>query len=66
MPKEYTWYETKYVTMPDIIGMNKKEVKKLLPNLNIEYSGSGEIIIETNPESNSRIKEGSTVKLLLN
>ena len=66
MPKEYTWYETKYLTMPDLRGKTKTEAKKLLTGLTVEYSGNGETIIETNPEAGARIKEGSIVKLLLN
>ena len=66
MPKEYTWYETKYITMPDLRGKTKSEAKKLLTGLTVEYSGNGETIIETNPEAGARIKEGSIVKLLLN
>lgn len=66
IPKEYTWLDQKYLTMPDVIGMDKKEARSLLNGLNVEYSGNGETIIETNPSVGSRIKEGTTVKLLLN
>ena len=66
IPKEYTWLDTKYVTIPKVKGLKLSEAKKLLTNLNVEVSGSGENVFEINPEENTRVKENSTVKLLLN
>ena len=66
MPREYFWYETKYTTVPDVRGKTIKEAKQLLNGFKLEYSGSGETVIMTNPESGKRVKEGSIVKLMLN
>ncbi len=66
MPREYFWYETKYTTVPDVRGKTIKEAKQLLNGFKLEYSGSGETVIMTNPESGKRVKEGSVVKLMLN
>ena len=66
MPREYYWYETKYITLPDVRGKSLKEAKQLLNGFKLEYSGSGETVIMTNPESGKRVKEGSIVKLMLN
>ena len=66
IPKEYTWLDVKYITMPDVVGMNKSEARKELFGLTVEYSGNGDTIIMTNPLPGDRIKEGSTVKLMLN
>ena len=66
MPREYFWYETKYTTVPDVRGKTLKEAKQLLNGFKLEYSGSGETVIMTNPESGKRVKEGSVVKLMLN
>lgn len=66
IPREYLYYEQKYVTVPDVIGMTKKEAIKTLYGFNVEYSGSGETVIEQNPKGNSKAKENSTVKILLN
>ncbi len=65
MPKEYLWYETKYVEVPDVRGLSLKEAKKALNGFTIEYTGIGEIVIETNPSPGKRVKEGSSVKLML-
>lgn len=63
--REYTWLDQKYIKMPDVTGMNLTEAKKLLKGFSIEYSGSGDKVIEQSPEGNYFAKEGSTVKLLL-
>lgn len=65
MPKEYLWYETKYVEVPDVRGLSLKEAKKALNGFSIEYTGIGEVVIETNPSPGKRVKEGSSVKLML-
>ena len=44
----------------------KKEAKKLLQGFNIEFTGTGDNVIDTSPNVNSRVKEGSTIKVLLN
>ena len=46
-------------------GMSKKEAKKELIGLNIEFVGNGEKVIDIQPNINSRVKENSTVKILL-
>jgi len=63
--QEYTWLDTKYIMLPKVVGMNLKEAQKELKGFKIEYSGTGEKIIEQVPEFNQYVKEGSTVKLML-
>lgn len=66
IPKEYVYYDQKYITVPDVTGMNKKEAIKNLYGFKIEYSGSGEKVILQNPKAGARVKESSVVKILLN
>ena len=63
--KEYRYYETKYITIPNIIGMTPKEAREQLSNLNIEYSGTGNTIISTSPKVGSSVKINSTIRLML-
>lgn len=63
--REYTWLDTKYIKLPNVVGINLTEAKKQLKGFKIEYSGSGENIIAQMPEGNIFAKEGSIVKLLL-
>lgn len=66
IPRTYAWYETKYTDIPNVIGKTKKEAKKLLKGFTIEYFGNGDKVIDTSPSVGVKVKEGSTVKLLLN
>ena len=66
MPKEYLWYETKYVELPDVVNMSKSDAIKSLRGFTIEYSGIGETVIDMNPKGGSKVKDNSTVKLMLN
>ena len=65
LPRQYLWYETKYLTVPDVVGLTKKEAIKQLNGFIIEYSGSGSKVLEMTPQAGTRIKENSIVKLLL-
>ena len=66
LPKIYRWNDTVYITIPSLIGKTKKEIKPLLKGLNIEYVGNGDKVIDTIPKENIRVKQGSTIKIMLN
>lgn len=66
MPKEYTWLDTKYVVIPDILGKTKDEAQKLLKNFSINYSGTGDTVVHQNPKGGLYVKENGTVELMLN
>jgi stage V sporulation protein D (sporulation-specific penicillin-binding protein) len=65
MTREYTWLDTKYVLLPDVVGMSKDEAKKALKGFEIEYSGTGNTVIYESPSANYFVKEGSKVILML-
>ena len=66
IPKIYKWDDIIYETIPNIIGKTKKEASLLLKNFKIEFVGTGETIIDSSPSENERVKQGSTIKVLLN
>ena len=66
LPKVYRWDDVKYIMIPDVIGKTKKEAKALLNGFNIEFVGDGDKVIDTSPSVNTRTKEGSVIKVLLN
>lgn len=66
LPREYLWYETKYVTVPDVINMSKGDALKALSGFQVEFSGNGKNVVSVSPQVGSRVKEGSIVKLMLN
>jgi len=66
IPKEYTWLDTKYVTVPDVIGRSLDEAKKILKGFKLEYSGNGETIFYQEPKKGEYVKENGTITLMLN
>ena len=66
IPKVYRWDDIVYETIPSIIGKTKKEASSLLRNFKVEFVGSGETVIDSSPNENERVKQGSTIKILLN
>lgn len=65
LPKTYQWYDTKYYTVPNVVGMDINEAKKLLKNFTLEYSGNGNIIESISPSADSIIKEKGVIRILL-
>ena len=63
--KEYRYFDTKYITVPDVVGNTIKEAKEKLKNFTIEYSGTGEKIISTSPSAGSSIPINSTIRVML-
>lgn len=63
--KRYQWYDKRYYTVPDVVGMSKKEASSLLKHFTVVYSGSGNTIISQSPEAGTRIFENETVRLYL-
>ena len=63
--KEYQWYDKKYYTVSDVVGMSPREANKALSNFDVEYSGSGSVVKSMSPEAGSRLVEGSVIRLML-
>ena len=63
--KKYNWNDKKYYTVENVVGKTPKEAEKILNKYNIEYSGSGNIVVEQSPKANTRLEEESTVRLML-
>ena len=66
IPKEYTWLDQKYVTVPDVVGLSVDEAKMVLKGFKIEYSGTGENVIYQSPSGGMYAKENGTVVVMLN
>ena len=49
----------------NVVGMDVKEAVKTLSRSNVTYSGSGSKVISQSPKANTRLEEGSTVRLML-
>ena len=65
MTKNEVIEKIKYYTVPDVVGKTITDAKKELKSFQVEYTGSGNIILAQSPKSGSRIAENSTIRLLL-
>ncbi len=63
--KEYTYLDRKYYTVPNVIGMEVKDARKVLSKFKVEYSGSGTKVIYQTPKEGERIFENETVRLFV-
>ena len=66
LPKSYRWDDIKYIMIPNVLGMKKNEAKKYLKDFNVEFIGNGDKVKDISPSINTRAKEGSIIKILLN
>ena len=65
-PRTYTWLDIKYNKLPNVTGLSLKEAKQALKGYQINVNGTGDKVIYQEPDSDTYVKENSTVKLLLN
>ena len=63
--KDYEWFDKKYYEVPNVIGLSKKEAKKLLYSFDITFVGDGNIVIDQTPSYNERYYETGKIKLLM-
>ena len=63
--KKYQWFDTKYYTVPNVVGKTLNEAKKELKLFQVEYTGTGDKILSMSPEAGTRIAEKSVIRLLL-
>lgn len=63
--KDYEWMDKKYYEVPNVVGMTRKEAKKVLSNFEIEFAGDGDTVVEQSPSAGTRYYETGVVKLLL-
>lgn len=63
--KKYNWNDKKVYTVENVVGKTPKEASKILSKYNLEYSGSGNIIVSQSPEAGTKLEEESTIRLML-
>jgi len=63
--KIWEWTDSPYIEVPNVVGLELKEAKKVLSKFTIEYTGSGSKVISQTPESGERVETNSVIRLLL-
>ena len=62
--KEDNYIDKKYIIVPNVVGMDIKEARKVLKGFNIKVEGSGKVLYQS-PISGTKIEEGGIVRLYL-
>ncbi|MBN8234349.1 stage V sporulation protein D [Halobacillus kuroshimensis] len=65
LEKEYAWPEEPLVEVPEITGMDKEDLSRMLMNLEVEVSGEGTKVVTQAPEAGVKVPTGSTVRVFL-
>ena len=61
--KEDNYIDKKYVTVPNVVGMDIKEARKVLKGFKIREEGKGKVLYQS--PSDTKIEEGGIVRLYL-
>lgn len=59
----YNWSDPKYVEVPNMVGLKKKELLEQMTNLQLDASGNGNTVVEQSPKAGVKVKEGSTIRI---
>ena len=65
LQKVYQWYDKKYSSIADVVGMSREDATKVLKGFNIEYTGNGKVVRKMSPKGGSHIAIGESVRLFL-
>lgn len=65
LQKVYQWYDKKYSSIADVVGMSREDATKALKEFNIEYTGNGKVVRKMSPKGGSHIAIGESVRLFL-
>lgn len=65
LQKVYQWYDKKYSSIADVVGMSREDATKALKGFNIEYTGNGKVVRKMSPKGGSHIAIGESVRLFL-
>ncbi|MCP3026212.1 stage V sporulation protein D [Halobacillus sp. A5] len=66
LDKEYAWPEEPLVEVPDVTGMERKEIREVLTSLHVESSGEGDTVVSQAPEPGVKVPGNSTIRLYFN
>lgn len=59
------WDDPIYYTIPNVVGMSVKEATRALYPLEVEYTGTGDKVLEQSPRAGEKVESTYKVRLLL-
>jgi stage V sporulation protein D (sporulation-specific penicillin-binding protein) len=63
LEKETTWLDQPTITLPNLVGKTKEDIRHMFYDLKIEVSGDGDTIVDQLPQAGVKVKTGSTIRL---
>ena len=63
--KVLQWDDERYFEVPNVVGLSVSDANKLLKLFEVEYTGTGDKVIEQSPTAGTKITPDSKVRLLL-
>ncbi len=63
--KKTTWTDPVLITVPDVIGLTKSELRQQLVDLKIEISGEGNVVLDQAPNAGEKVEQGTPLRILL-
>ncbi|MFS0823708.1 stage V sporulation protein D [Bacillus sp. 1P02SD] len=59
------WTDKKYLEVPNVIGLTKRELQQQLMNIKLDISGEGNVVVDQAPNAGERVQEGTTLRIHL-
>jgi stage V sporulation protein D (sporulation-specific penicillin-binding protein) len=59
------WTDKKYIEVPNVLGLTKKELQQQLTNIKLDISGEGNVVVDQAPKAGERVQEGTTLRIHL-
>lgn len=65
LEKKKKWDDPVMVEIPNLIGLDKKDLNTQLITLKMDIAGKGKKVVKQSPEAGIKVKEGSTIRIYL-
>ncbi|WP_379967032.1 stage V sporulation protein D [Ectobacillus sp. sgz5001026] len=63
--KKLNWLDIPSVEVPNLIGLDKKQLQEQLIDLQLDVSGTGDKVIDQSPQSGVKLKQGSKIRIYM-
>ncbi len=63
--KELVWTDQPLVKVPDLVGRTRREINEAYYELKLDVSGKGDTVLAQSPEPGIKVKQYSTIRILL-
>jgi stage V sporulation protein D (sporulation-specific penicillin-binding protein) len=65
LEKELRWPDQPLITIPNLKGMDKNDLRNTLIDLKLKTEGDGDVVTMQSPKPGIKVKQGSTIMIYL-